>query len=164
MKRIIGFLLIGLCTVVRGSDASDVVSDASAPYTSRGVSITKWVDGASLTFTNDALEPWYPVSLASVNGYTNDLTFTVKRVYGVTNQYATSGVTTTNFIGQVVTNDLIQVTNVFYRVYTGTIYSVTASNAAPVALEPAFQIKVNDVVEIGQSDTNAKPIIINGQR
>ena len=160
MKKLIGLFLLGLCVGVR---ADDVLSDAQAPYTERGVSITKWIEGSNLKFTNTVSEPWYVESIASESGYTNTFTFTVVRIYDIGFQYRPDDVTT-NIFGQVETNTYTEVTNMTYRVWTGQVYSVIASNAQPVAVAPKFTIKPEDVIIVGQSDTNGKPVIISGSR
>lgn len=160
MKKIIGLFLLCLCG---WAAADDVLSDAAAPYTERGVSITKWIDGESLTFTNTASEPWFPESIVGADGYTNSITLKVARVYGIMVQYRPDAVAT-NLFGEVVTNTYTEITNTVYRVFTGTVYSVTATDCVPVALSPKFAIKPLDVITIGQSDTNGKPVIISGSR
>jgi len=158
-KFLIGLLLV-VGTVVR---ADDVVS-ALAPYDSRGVSIVKYVDGASITFTNNAVEPWFPVSIANkiATGVTNVIDLTVVRIYDTAFQYRQDDVTT-NIFGQIVTNTYEQVTNFTYRVWTGTVASVSVSTI-PQPITTLFQFRADDVIGISQTDTNGKDVVISGRR
>jgi hypothetical protein len=161
MKKLIALLLLAFGT---GAYGEDVITDTVAPYTERGVSITKYVNGSSLNFTNYAEAPWYPVSIWSDAGTrTNTITLNVVRVYDIRFQYRPDDVTT-NILGIVTTNTYTEVTNMAYRVFTGTVASVTITGAGVRAISVPFQIKADDVLVFGQSDTNAKPIVLNGQR
>lgn len=147
-----------------GARAEDVISKAPAPYSGRGVSITKWVEGSSITWTNEASEPWYPVSIWTDNGVgnTNTITLDVIRLYDIQFQTKASDVTT-NIFGQVETNVYTQVTNVFTRVMTNSI-SVTIVGSGSAAISIPFMIKGDDGLRITQTDTNGKPVVVNGQR
>jgi hypothetical protein len=159
MKYIIIGLLLALGTVVR---AEDVVSEALAPYSQRGVSITLY--GDSIEYTNTVKEPWFPTSVIADNGVaTNTITIQVVRIHDVEFQYRPDAVTT-NIFGEVETNYYGQVTNMLYKVFTGTVASVTTTGNALYAISPVFQFKADDVIKISQTDTNAKAVIISGRR
>jgi len=167
------FILVAMiaATVVR---ASDLVVEARDPFVNRGVSITKYVDGASITWTNDVTEPWFPVSVLANNGTaTNIITIEVIRLYGMEYQ-TTPDAVVTNFMGGVETNVSRQVTNVVTRSFTGTVAQVStvANTARPVYVTGGagiwiaveFMFKANDIIKITQSDTNAKAVVISGRR
>lgn len=158
---LLGLLLLVLVT---GAGAEDVISEAPNPYTERGVSITKYVEGSSLAFTNKASEPWYPVSLWVGSTSANTVSVDIIRIYGLTFQTKADTVDT-NFLGQVVTNQWPQVTNLLTRVFTNTILNgVVTSTATNIAVDKVFYIKADDLIRIRQSETNGKPAVINGQR
>jgi len=160
MNKAIALFLLALCM---GAFGQDVISETKAPFTERGVTITKFVDGAETSFVNEASEPWYPVSVWSDNsGRTNTITISVVRVYDTRFQYRPDDVTT-NILGMVLTNTYTEVTNVFTRVLTNAI-SGTVTGAASFAVSPVFMIKADDIIRIGQTDTNGKPVVINGLR
>jgi hypothetical protein len=159
MKQIIIGLLLVLGTVVR---AEDVISEALAPYSSRGVSITLY--GNAIEYTNTVKEPWFPTSIMADNGIsTNTITVEVVRIHDIVFQYRPDAVTT-NIFGQVETNYYGQVTNMVYRAFTGTVASVTTTGNALYAISPVFQFKADDVIKITQTDTNAKAVVISGRR
>lgn len=159
MKHIIIGLLLALGTVVR---AEDVISEALAPYSSRGVSITLY--GSDISYTNYVKEPWFPTSVIADNGTaTNTITIEVVRIHDIAFQYRPDAVTT-NIFGQVETNYYGQLTNTIYKVFTGTVANVTATGNVLSAITPAFQFKADDIIKISQTDTNAKAVIISGRR
>jgi len=157
------FILVAMiaATVVR---ASDLVVEARDPFVNRGVSITKYVDGASISWANDVAEPWYPVSVMADNGTsTNIITIEVVRLYGFEYQ-TTPDVVVTNFMGGVETQLGGQITNLVSRSFTGTVAVVTTTGKLAAAVAVPFQFKADDIIRITQSDTNAKPVVISGRR
>lgn len=166
MKIIIMGLLLGLLVQgVRASD-DDVVVTAQAPYDQRGVSITKYVEGASLTLTNVAVEPWKPTSIFAKQGTgtVNTITIDFKRVYGIEAQYRASDITT-NILGLVETNTYpFEVTNTFFRVVTGRVFAATVTGDYFGAISTPFNFKADDVIVYGQTDLGGKAVIISGDR
>ena len=160
MKKIIIGLLLVLGTVVR---ADDIISEAQSPFVSRGVSITLY--GNTINYTNTTKEPWFPVSILADNGaaVTNTITVQVVRVHDIAFQYRPDAVTT-NIFGQVETNYYGQVTNMIYKSVTGTVATVATIGKAASAITVPFQVKADDIIRISQTDTNAKAVIISGQR
>lgn len=172
MKRltlILALLVTGAVYADKTSNPRDHVVEADAPYTERGVSITEWLPAEpTLTFTNVATEPWYPVSIITDGDgvITNTLTITVKRLYDLVYQGLTNVVTTNAATGWVETNSVPwQQTNIAYRVYTGTVWSATVTGDVDAAISRPFWFKAFDVIDIGQTYTNTgKHLILNGSR